>query len=362
MKIVLAPDSFKGSLSAARVSAALAEGIRRSDAGIEILEHPLADGGEGTLDACVRRGFSLQTAVVRDSWGAPITALWALRGNTAVIESAQAFGFRPGATAADALSSSSAGVGELILEALDHGCTRIILFVGGTSGTDAGVGMLQALGARALDASGGDCAPGGAGLVDLDTVDTTHRDPRLAGVEFIVASDVTNPLLGAKGAAHIFAPQKGADRAAVEILEAGLTRAAEVISPAHATRPGSGAGGGLAYGALAVLGAHVESGAEAVMAMTGFEESLEGADCVVTGEGSFDDQSLEGKITGTVIARCRERGIPVVVVCGISRITQPVLGLRIVEISAGAASLEDSITRAEGLLRDAGVRILELIT
>jgi glycerate kinase len=253
-------------------------------------------------------------------------------------------------------------VGELILEALDHGCTRIILFVGGTSGTDAGVGMLRALGARALDARGGDCAPGGAGLVDLDTVDTTHRDPRLAGVEFIVASDVTNPLLGASGAAHIFAPQKGADRAAVEILEAGLTRAAEVISPAHATRPGSGAGGGLAYGALAVLGAHVESGAEAVMAMTGFEESLEGADCVVTGEGSFDDQSLEGKITGTVIARCQERGIPVVVVCGVSRTTQPVLGLRIVEISAGAASLEDSITRAEGLLRDAGVRILELIT
>jgi len=361
MKIVLAPDSFKSSLSALRVSAALAEGIRRVDDRHDLIEHPLADGGEGTLDVCVGQGFSLQRATVQDSWGAPITASWAVREGTAVIESAQAFGFRPGATAADALSASSAGVGELMLAALHHGCTRIVLFVGGTSGTDAGVGMLRALGARATNAIGGDIAPGGQGLVDLAGFDTTGLDSRLSGVDITVASDVTNPLLGAKGAAHIFAPQKGADPAAVEILEAGLSRAAQVICARHAGLPGSGAGGGLAYGALAGLGARLESGAGAVIAMTDFEGSLAGVDCVVTGEGSFDDQSLAGKITGTVIAHAKERGIPVVVVCGVARVTQPVAGLQVVEISAGVGSLQESITRAEELLRNAGVQILELI-
>lgn len=361
MKIVLAPDSFKSSLSALGVSAALAEGIRRVDDRHDLIEHPLADGGEGTLDVCVGQGFSLQQVVVQDSWGAPITASWAVRGSTAVIESAEAFGYRPGATAADALSASSAGVGELMLAALNHGCTRLVLFVGGTSGTDAGVGMLRALGARATNASGGDIAPGGQGLGGLAGFDTTGLDSRLSVVDITVASDVTNPLLGRRGAAHIFAPQKGADPAAVEILEAGLSRAAQVISAVYGGLPGSGAGGGLAYGALAGLGARLESGAGAVMAMTNFDQSLAGADLVVTGEGSFDDQSLEGKITGAVIARCRDIGIPVVVVCGVSRVSQPVAGLQVVEISAGVGSLEESITRAEELLRNAGVQIVELI-
>lgn len=357
MKIVLAPDSFKSSLSAGAVSGALAEGIRLVDPSHEVIEHPLADGGEGTLDVLAALGFKAHEAAVHNSWGAPITGSWALRGTTAVIESAQAFGFLPGATPGDALAASSAGVGELILAALEHSPSDMVLFVGGTSGTDGGVGMLQALGARATDASGAEIAPGGGNLHSLSSLDTATLDPRLAAVRITVATDVTNPLLGEGGAAKVFAPQKGADSAAVEALEAGLTRAAEVIGARYAAVAGSGAGGGLAFGALSALGAERASGATTLMAMTGFEGKLEGADLVVTGEGSFDDQSVTGKTTGSVIAAANQRGIPVVVVCGVSRLEAAGPNVSVLEISRGLPSAQASLDNARVLLVAAGSEI-----
>ncbi len=357
MKIVLAPDSFKGSLSAVAVSSAVAEGIRLVDSSHDVIEHPLADGGEGTLDVLASLGFSRHSAVVHNSWGVPITASWALHGTTAVIESAQAFGFISGATSRDALRASSAGVGELILAALELSPSEIVLCVGGTSGTDGGVGMLQALGARALDVRGADISPGGGNLRHLRVLDTATLDSRLAGVRITVATDVTNPLLGEGGAAKVFAPQKGADPAGVEALEAGLAQAAEVIGAHYAALPGSGAGGGLAYGALSVLEAQYVSGATTLMAMTGFEGSLEGAGVVVTGEGSFDDQSVSGKITGSVIAAASEKGIPVVVVCGVSRLAAEGPNVSVLEISRGQPSVQASIDNARALLVGAGSEI-----
>lgn len=361
MKILLAPDSFKGSLSATAVCSALATGLRRGHNNLDVIEHPLADGGEGTLDVLERAGFTRHSTRVHNSFGDMVTASLALRDTTAVIESAEAFTFLPDATPADALLASSAGVGELILAALDHRPEDIILFVGGTSGTDAGMGMLQALGAVARDSTGGAIAPGGAGLRDIATLDTTTLDSRLAGVRMTVASDVTNPLLGEHGAARIFAPQKGADPASVEVLEEGLTRVAHVMGSSYATLPGSGAGGGLAYGALAALGARIESGAGVLMAMSQFEDNLQGADLVITGEGSFDDQSVAGKITGAVISKAQDLEIPVVVVCGVSRITHPVPGVEVVEISAGQPNLQASMDRAGSLVQDAGERIARSI-
>jgi glycerate 2-kinase len=357
MKIVLAPDSFKGSLDAAEVCAALTAGIHAVDPGHQVISHPLADGGEGTLQVLASHGATLHDAVVQDSWGTPVTASFALWGSTAVIESAQSFAFREGATPADALGASSAGVGELILAALKHSPHTVIIYVGGTSGTDAGIGMLQALGARALNADGAPVPPGGAGLQSLAHWDCSGLDSRLAGVSIVVATDVTNPLLGAEGAARVFAPQKGADPAGVEILEAGLSHAAQLMGSEFAAAPGSGAGGGLGFGALAALGARRESGARLLGEMTRFEDALQGADLVITGEGSFDEQSLRGKITGAVIDLASKHDIPVVVVCGVASSPNDEYPVEVVAISEGAASREESMANARSLVEAAGSRI-----
>ena len=362
MKIVLAPDSFKGSLSATEVVDALAEGIRETAQGAVITLQPLADGGEGTLDVLSHHGFTIHTLTVPDSWGAPVAARFASRDGVVVIESAQAFGFLRDATPTEALEASSAGVGLMILEALSHEPTEILLTVGGTSGTDGGFGMLHALGAVGRDHEGVEVGAGGGALATLESLDLSGLDPRLSNTRVRVLTDVTNPLLGPTGAAAVFAPQKGADEGVVVALEAGLARLAELLGPDVAGRPGAGAGGGLAFAAMAALGASQASGASAMIQITGVGDDLEGADLVVTGEGSFDAQSLGGKIPGVMIALARSHNVPVVVVCGVSQMTKPIPGVTVIAISAGAPSVQESIDNPVVYLREAGREIGRLAT
>ena len=354
MKIVIAPDSFKGSLSATGVIEAVAEGIRETAPEAVLIAQPLSDGGEGTLEVLAHHGFEIHRVTVPGSWGQPVVASFASRDGVVVIESAQAFGFVPGATATHALEASSAGVGHVIREALKSGPTEILLAVGGTSGTDGGFGMLRALGAIGLDHKGDEIGEGGGALLTLASVDLTGLDPRLGRTRFRVLTDVTNPLLGRLGAAAVFAPQKGADSAAVALLETGLARLAELVGQEVAERPGAGAGGGLAFAAMAALGASQESGATAMIDITGVGDELRSADLVVTGEGSFDAQSMGGKITGVVIEQARLQNIPVVVVCGVSQMSAAVSGVTVIEISASAPSIQESIEHPELYLREAG--------
>ena len=321
MRVVCAPDSFKGSLDASGVVEALSTGLKASLPGVDVVSHPLADGGEGTLEILSHHGFDLHERAIHDQLGRELRGAFGLRGDLAVVESAVACGFDPHATAADALAASSFGVGELILHALEAGATNVLLTLGGTASTDGGVGMAEALGFRFLDAAGGSIPRGGAGLRVLERIDRTHADARIAQVAFTALTDVDNPLCGPRGAAAVFAPQKGADDAAVALLEEGLTRLVSVSASALATRAGSGAAGGLGFGAMEFLGASATSGAKAMMDITHFDEALEGADLVITGEGSFDDQSLQGKIPFEVIKRARDKGIPVAVVCGVNGVS-----------------------------------------
>jgi glycerate kinase len=222
--------------------------------------------------------------------------------------------------------------------------------------------MLRVLGARGLDGQGDEIGQGGGALLTLASVDLTGLDPRLGTTRVRVLTDVTNPLLGSSGAAAIFAPQKGADSEAVALLDAGLARLAGLVGQEMADRPGTGAGGGLAFAAMATLGASQESGATAMIEITGVGRELEGADLVVTGEGSFDAQSLGGKIPGVMIELARSRNIPVVVVCGVSQMTEKIPGVTVIEISASAPSIQDSIDNPAVYLRDAGREIGRLAT
>jgi glycerate 2-kinase len=357
MKILIAPDSFKGSLPATAVAAALARGLRASTSDHDIQELPLADGGEGTLDVLERVGFTLIWADAVDAWGAPIRARYAVREGHVVIEAAQAFGFKTDARPSDALSASSFGLGLLVKRALGEQPHTLSLAVGGTAGTDAGTGMLHALGARFLDHNGQLARPGGGGLAQVATIDLTGLDPGLQGVRIEVLTDVANPLLGDRGAARVFSPQKGADSPGVSLLEAGLAHIAHLVGGAKMSEPGAGAGGGLAWGAMVWLGATTRSGALALMDMAGFSDALRGVDLVVTGEGSFDDQSLSGKITGAVIREAVQATGKVVVVCGVAKATSTPDSVSVVEISQWASSTSESIARTEELLVRAGFEL-----
>jgi glycerate kinase len=366
MKVLLAPDSFKSSLSAQECANALAEGIRSVDADCKIVAIPLADGGEGTIDALVAYGFSATVVDVTDSQGAAHTASIAWGPEVALIESAQACGFVAGAPVTHALRASTHGVGMLIRHALDAGVGEILLGVGGTASTDGGAGMLEELGVRFTDASGMPLGAGGGALVNLRHVDLTGLDSRLGKIRLRLLSDVDNPLLGPKGAAQMFSPQKGADPQAVAELDEGLRTLSTVIDPATADLPGSGAGGGLGYAAMAVLGAVQESGARVIMDRVDLEEQLATADLVVTGEGSFDDQSLGGKITGQVLAMAARHNVPSLVVCGVEALaTRDVLADYTVKSVIALSELEPDLTRsianARALLVRAGERIGHLL-
>ncbi|MET7847048.1 glycerate kinase [Streptomyces avermitilis] len=322
-RVLIAADKFKGSLTAVQVAERVTAGLRRVAPAAEVEALPVADGGDGTVDAAVAAGFERRAVRVAGPLGEEVTAAFALRGDTAVVEMAEASGLQrlPKGVFAP-LTSSTYGSGELLRAALDAGARTIVFGVGGSATTDGGAGMLAALGARFVDAEGEPVAPGGGGLSELALADLSGLDPRLAEVELVLASDVDNPLTGPKGAPAVYGPQKGASPDDVATLDAALAHFASVLEKAigpraaeYAAAPGAGAAGGIGYGAL-VLGAGFRPGIEVMLDVLGFAPALDRATLVITGEGSLDEQTLHGKAPAGVAAAARAAGKEVVAVCG----------------------------------------------
>lgn len=311
MRIVAAPDSFKESMSAAAAAAAIAAGVRDADPSIECVQIALSDGGEGFVATIAEPlGAELVTAIVRDPLGVPREATYATIGDLAVLEIAQAVGLGQLAPdRRDILSSATWGVGELILDALDRGATRLVIGLGGSATSDGGAGMLQALGVQLLDAEGTPVSGTPTSLPAVATVDTSGLDPRLRDVQVTIASDVRNPLLGVHGAAAVFGPQKGATPAQVQQIDDAV---AHFVACAHKTdaaqSPGAGAAGGLGFALLAFLGGTFRPGIDVSLELTGFDDAVRSADWVFTGEGSMDGQTLQGKAPWGVAQRANALG------------------------------------------------------
>ncbi|GAA1459929.1 glycerate kinase [Nocardiopsis exhalans] len=327
VRVVVIPDSFKGSASAVEAARAMADGAREAytDQGIPVSVDtlPFADGGEGTLDALLGAwGTEPLTVDTTDALGRPTRARFGISpdGTTGVIEAAEANGL-PGVADVplQARTASSRGVGALVTALLDRGVAEILLCIGGSASTDGGTGMLSALGARFLASDGTELPDGGGRLGDLASLDLDRLDPRARTVRWRVACDVTNPLVGPEGAAAVFGPQKGADPEDVRVLDAGLDRLADVLEQTTGNDlrdvPGMGAAGGMPVTLTALLGAEVLPGSQMVAEVLGAEELLARADLVLTGEGSFDSQSLGGKVVDAV-RRLTPKNVPVVVIAG----------------------------------------------
>ncbi|MFE0464058.1 glycerate kinase [Kitasatospora sp. NPDC058965] len=323
--VVIAPDKFKGSADAMRVASRLAVGIRRTAPEVPVTLLPVADGGEGTVDAAVAAGFERRSVAVTGPLdGTAVDAHFALRDELAVIEMAQAAGLQllPAGRPAP-LEAGTRGVGQLVTAALDAGARTIVLGAGGSASTDGGAGMLAALGARLLDEAGRALPGGGGALARLARVDTTSLDARLARTGFVLAADVDNPLLGPQGAAAAYGPQKGADPQQVALLEASLGHYTEVLAaclgPAArqvAGLPGSGAAGGFGFAVMAVLQGVRVPGIDVLLDLLGLAKQVAGARLVITGEGSLDAQSLRGKAPLGVAQLARRHAVPTVAVCG----------------------------------------------
>ena len=316
MKVVLAPDSFKGSITAAAAAAALADGWRSVRPGDEMRCVPLADGGEGTLDvlAAALPGACWHRAWVTGPDGRPADCAWLeLPGGAAAVELARASGL-PLLAAPDPLGAQTTGLGEIIGHALDAGARQVTVALGGSASTDGGTGALAALGARFLDASGRPLPAGGGALRDLAAVDLAGlRRPPPGGVSCL--SDVRAPLLGPSGAAAVFGPQKGASPAEVERLDAGLARLAGLLG-GEPGAAGAGAAGGTGYGLAAAWQAVIVPGAPQLGQLAGLDTALSGAGLVITGEGRYDQTSADGKVTGTVLAAAAAAGVPAALVAG----------------------------------------------
>ncbi|VVO60426.1 Glycerate 2-kinase [Pseudomonas fluorescens] len=324
MKIVIAPDSFKDSLSAQGVADAIALGLAQVWPDAQLIKCPMADGGEGTVESILAACEGQQRrTVVRGPLGATVEAAWGWlpQSHTAIIEMAEASGLQLVPVAQrDACISSTFGTGQLIRAALDAGAQRVILAIGGSATNDGGAGAMQALGVKLLDAQGQTLSPGGLALAQLARVDLSEIDPRLAQVRFDIAADVNNPLCGPHGASAIFGPQKGASPVQVEQLDRALGHFADHCATALNNdvrdEPGSGAAGGLGFAAKAFLGAQFKAGVEVVAELVGLADAVSGADLVITGEGRFDAQTLRGKTPFGVARVAREHGVPVIVIAG----------------------------------------------
>ncbi|GGX05409.1 glycerate kinase [Streptomyces malachitofuscus] len=332
-RVLVAADKFKGSLTAVEVAERVTAGLRRVVPDLAVEALPVADGGDGTVAAAVAAGFERREVRVTGPLGDTVTAAYALREGTAVVEMAEASGLQrlPDGVFAP-LTASTYGSGELLRAALDAGARSIVFGVGGSATTDGGAGMLSALGARFLTAEGEPVPPGGGGLAELASADLSGLDPRLSSVEFVLASDVDNPLTGPTGAPAVYGPQKGASPADVETLDAALAHFAKVLEAGvgpkaaeYAASPGAGAAGGIGYGAL-LLGAVFRPGIEVMLDVLGFAPALERADLVITGEGSLDRQTLHGKAPAGVAAAARAADKDVVAVCGRLALAPEVLG------------------------------------
>ncbi|WP_333618291.1 glycerate kinase [Dietzia sp.] len=360
MTIVVACAAFKGSLTATEACRHAAEGARRAFPHEEIVTFPVADGGTGSLDVMRHIGAHLEPITVTGPVGRPAaTHFAALDPDSAFVEMADACGLLklPGNTPAP-LDSSSFGLGEAILAALDSGRPNILCGIGGSASTDGGTGMAAALGARFLDDDGRPLPPGGRELHRLSSIDLSGLDERIANARITIACDVDTPLLGADGSAAVFAPQKGATADDIELLERGLARLAQIASPlgAEPDYPGAGAAGGVGFMAR-LLGWDLRQGFEALSHLTGLEYSIAGANLVLTGEGRLDDQTAHGKAPMGVAELGREHGVPVWAVCG-----KLDLGAERVRAAgfAGAAALADIAEVEEEAFNRAGPLLAEL--
>lgn len=317
MKVLCCPDSFKESISAADAAAAMARGVRAAGGQADLC--PLADGGEGTVDALLTAtGGTPRTTHVTGPLGDPVEAQWGVLGDgtTAAIEMAAAAGLAlVPKDRRDPTRTTTFGVGELIRAALDAGMPRIILGVGGSATCDGGCGAAQALGARF---AGVDAPVTGGTLQKITAFDLSGLDPRLRDVELIVAADVTNPLFGPDGAAHVYAPQKGATPTQVRQLDAGLRHLASLFNQPQLPGAGAGAAGGLGFGAGMMLGATIRPGADIVLDAVGFDQRVAACDLVLTGEGRLDRQTISGKTIAAVLRRAA--GVPVVALVGASQL------------------------------------------
>ncbi|PJI50897.1 MAG: glycerate kinase [Pseudomonas sp.] len=358
MKVVIAPDSFKESLSAPEVAEAISRGWLRARPGDETLLRPMADGGEGTVDAVLaaRPGERRELAVC-GPLEQPVIAHWGwLEDATAVIEMAAASGLHwvPEGQR-DATRTTSRGTGELIRAALDAGAKKVIIGLGGSATNDAGLGLLQALGASFLDGHGQELGAGGAQLAELERIDLSNFDPRLSDVEVEVAADVNNPLCGPQGASAVFGPQKGANPAQVQQLDAALKRFAEIAALAlgqdHSLFPGVGAAGGLGFACRAFLKARFRPGIELIAELSELEPALAGASLVITGEGRLDGQSLHGKTPVGVAHVARRAGVPVIALAG--SVGEGLAELREVGIEAAFSLAPGPITLADACARAA---------
>lgn len=324
MKIIIAPDSFKDSLSAEGVAQAIAAGWAQVWPDAHLIQCPMADGGEGTVDSVLAAcNGELRRQTVSGPLGATVEARWGwlADSHTAIIEMAEASGLQqvpPGQR--DACSSSTYGTGELIRAALDLGAERIILAIGGSATNDGGAGAMQALGVQWVDADQQVLPPGGLALARLAHIRLENLDPRLAHVRFDIAADVNNPLCGPHGASAIFGPQKGANPEQVLQLDAALSHfanhCADVLCKDVRDEPGSGAAGGLGFAAKAFLGAQFRAGVEVVAELVSLDAAVQGADLVITGEGRFDAQTLRGKTPFGVARIAQRHGVPVIVIAG----------------------------------------------
>ncbi|MFF0226225.1 glycerate kinase [Streptomyces sp. NPDC004629] len=324
-RVVLAPDKFKGTVSAQRLVDVMAAAIAEQTPATAVSRLPVADGGDGSVAAALSAGWRADSVPASDAWGTDVKASVARLGGRAIVEVASVCGLgarRPGPS--EAATATTYGVGQAVAALLDDGAEEITLALGGSAATDGGTGLLSALGADQRDAQGHRLAPGGAALTGLATVRTAELHPGLRDVRLVLACDVDTPMVGSDGSAEMFARQKGADDDMVRRLSAGLAHAADLLenafaSPGAARRPGSGAAGGLAWAGL-LLGGHLRSGAEVFLDLLGAGEEIRGADLVITGEGCLDEQSLRGKAPVSIARLARTYGVKTVAIVGSNRL------------------------------------------
>lgn len=371
MKIIVAPDSFKGSNSSLQAATLIERGIRKVYPQADIIKIPVADGGEGTVEAVITASQGQwQETAVNDPLGRGIMARWGCTKDLAVIEMAEASGLTLlKEEERNPLKTSTYGTGQLIEEALNKGYRKILIGLGGSATNDGGTGMARALGVRFLDEQGQELSDGGGDLHRLEQIDLRNLDPRIIETEITIASDVTNPLLGETGATVTYSTQKGADQAMQRLLEEGLAKLADVLEKQQEQsfrgQSGAGAAGGLGFGLLAFCGARISSGIDTILDSIDFDRIIRGAAIVVTGEGRIDGQSLYGKVPVGIARRCRAQNIPVLAIVG------DLLGNMDAIYAEGISSVMSTVPRAmplkeameqsSELLEDAAERAFRMI-
>ena len=373
MKIVIASDSYKGSLDSSQVNEAMRKGILRVFEDAEIICIPIADGGEGTVDAVMTFcGGSYCYETVTGPDGREVIARYGiLPDKSAVIEMAAASGLPlvQDVTPDTVMNSTTYGTGQLIASALDKGCRKIYIGIGGSATNDGGIGMLQALGVSFLDADNREVGFGGKYLDKIARIDISNLDPRIRETELVVMSDVTNPLCGENGAAVVYGPQKGATEEEIAILDKGLARFAELICqmnlPDIRNLPGAGAAGGLGGGLVSFLGAEIRPGIKAILEIADFEKSVQWADLILSGEGRIDGQSANGKVVSGIAEIAGKYNVPVIAICGsVEKDAREIFEKGISGMEAAVCrpvTLEKAMDEAEQNVIDAAERVMQMV-